>query len=66
MADFKDQAPLHFLMDSDCRIFQVSEKVARMHRDLHPKSTEIVSRVDAEANTIWFTPPVRARVTKEA
>jgi hypothetical protein len=59
---FKSEDPQHFLVDSKGDMYEVSEELAAIHADLHPRSIATVDHIDKEAKTIWFTSPLPAEV----
>jgi hypothetical protein len=59
---FKSEDPRHFLVDSKGDMYEISEELATMHADLHPRSIATVDHIDKETKTIWFTSPLPPEV----
>lgn len=61
----KDQAPAHFLVDSDGNLYQVSKEIAEKYAAAYPGASAVVDHVDTKTNTIWFTSPLPAEVASD-
>ena len=62
MIHFTSEDPRNFLVDSKGDLYEVSEELAEMHKNLHPSAIATVDHIDKETKTIWFTSPLPKEV----